>query len=363
MIKILKNNFKKKIFFINFFIFIFLFLILDFIFSNTIFDANKNSCYQMERFYYELKKNCSGFDKFKSSFPTVKVFTDNQGLRIGKNTKRGNKEKVFIFGDSFAFGVGLEYEETFSGILENKLPDYIFYNFSVGSYSPTVHLFNLNKQINLENLPKKIILFLDMTDINDEAARWTDNHEKPSLLSSKHFDEFYQKKNFLHKNFTVTRGFVHFINFQIRLLRSKIANKNNDNLKTSLQAGFTYRELDELGSHYKDGIFNLGLKKINEKINHISNISKKINAEFYLVIYPYAETLVFGQEKFNWENYANEICNINNCRLINIFPIFSEYKKNNINWYSDLYFIGDEHLSAGGNRILANELLNKIFIK
>ena len=47
------------------------------------------------------------------------------------------------------------------------------------------------------------------------------------------------------------------------------------------------------------------MDKIKKKISHISDISKKIDSEFYLVIYPYAETLVYGQQKFNWENFPD----------------------------------------------------------
>lgn len=254
----------------------------------------------------------------------------------------------------------MEYEDTISGILENKLKAYDFYNFAVGSYSPTVHLFNLEKQIQMGNVPSKIILLLDMTDINDEAARWIIKDGIPVLQNTYHYDNFHQKEKFFHKNFRVTRSFFHFINYQTRMLRSQ-HRSHLDYVKTSLQAGFTYREIDELGDHYKNGIFKYGLEKIKEKIISISNISKKINSEFYLIIYPYAETLIFGQEKYNWEKYASEICNLNYCKLINTFDIFRNYKLNNKNWYKDLYFIGDEHFNSRGNSIIAYEILNKIF--
>ena len=93
--------------------------------------------------------------------------------------------------------MGFEYEQTISGILENRFRENSFYNFAVGSYSPTVHLFNLEKQINLGNFPKKIILLLDIKYVNDEAARWRINDDKPELLNSKHYDEFYKKKFFI----------------------------------------------------------------------------------------------------------------------------------------------------------------------
>lgn len=356
------NNFKKIIL-INLFIFFILFFILDYFLSNSIFDAKKNSCYQIEKFFYNLKKNCSGFDKFKSSFPTVKVFTDEQGLRIGKNTKKKNKEKVFIFGDSFTFGVGLKFEDTFTGILENKIKNFDFYNFAVGSYSPTVHLFNLETQIQLKNYPSKIIMFLDMTDVHDEAARWKVDLGKPILSNTAMYDDFNRKEKFFHKNFKVSRSFLHYINYQFRIYRSQINPDNLQKIKTSLQAGFTYKNLNELGNHYHGDTFIKGLEKIRDKIFLASNIAKKVNSEFYLVIYPYGETIEFGQDKFNWENFAEEICQNDKCKLINTFNAFINYKTKNKNWYSDLFFVGDEHFNVGGNKIIADELFLKIFSK
>jgi len=350
-----------RIIVINFVIFFIVFFIFDYFLSNTIFDPKKNSCYHIEKFFYNLKKNCSGFDKFKSSFPTVKVFTDEQGLRIGKNTKKNNKEKVFIFGDSFTFGVGLKFEDTFTGILENKLKNFDFYNFAVGSYSPTVHLFNLETQIQLNNYPSKIIMLLDMTDVHDEAARWKVVLGKPTLSDTAMNNDLNKKEKFFHENFQVSRTFLHYINYKFRIYRSQNNPDNLNKIKTSLQAGFTYRNLDELGDHYQGDIFTKGLEKIREKIFLISNIAKKINSEFYLVIYPYGETLVFGQDYFSWENFAEEVCQNQKCKLINTFNTFRNYKKNNKSWYSDLFFVGDEHFNVGGNKIIADELVSKIF--
>jgi len=357
------HNRLEKIILINLFIFFISFFILDFILSNTIFDAKKNSCYQIEKFFYNLKKNCSGLDKFKSSFPTVKVLTDEQGLRIGKNTEKNYKEKVFIFGDSFTFGVGLKFEDTFTGILENKIKNYDFYNFAVSSYSPTLHLFNLKKQIQLKNYPSKIIMLLDMTDVHDEAVRWKGDLGKPILSDTAMFDDFNRKEKFFHKNFKVSRSFLNHIKYQFRIYRSQNNTNNLNKIKTSLQAGFTYRNLDELGNHYQGDIFTRGLEKIREKIFLISNISKKINSEFYLVIYPYGETIEFGQDNFNWENFAEEVCQNQKCKLINTFNTFINYKKNNKNWYSDLFFVGDQHFNIGGNKLIADELIFKIFLK
>ncbi len=84
-----------------------------------------------EKFYYELKKNCRGKYRFKKSFPIVETTTDEMGLRVGKKSFPKNKDKknIFIFGDSFTYGVGIEFEKTFAGLLEKKYENYNVYNF------------------------------------------------------------------------------------------------------------------------------------------------------------------------------------------------------------------------------------------
>ena len=88
---------------------------------------------------------------------------------------------------------------------------------------------------------------------------------------------------------------------------------------------------------------------------------QKNNSELYLVIYPWPETLEFGQALFNWENFAKEVCAKDKCNLINTFSAFRNKKNNDKFWYSNLYFIGDEHLNAKGNKFLAAILEKKIF--
>ena len=70
--------------------------------------------------------------------------------------------------------------------------------------------------------------------------------------------------------------------------------------------------------------------------------------------------IVYGQEYFNWVNFAKDICNKNKCKIIDSFPIFQQYKQKNKDWSSKLYFIGDEHFNKQGAKLLANAVLMKI---
>ena len=47
---------------------------------------------------------------------------------------------------------------------------------------------------------------------------------------------------------------------------------------------------------------------MSKNLSEISLMSNNIDSEFYIVIFPWAETLEYGQDSFNYENYAFETC-------------------------------------------------------
>ena len=145
---------KLKIVLFNIIVFLIFFPIFDVIASNFFLKISDRTCYVLEKHYYELKKDCSGKQQFKSSFPVINVKTDKYGLRTNKiRDKENEKEKILFFGDSMTFGVGIDYKKTFVGLLEDKFTNYDFYNFGVGSYSPSVHLYKLELAIKNKLLP------------------------------------------------------------------------------------------------------------------------------------------------------------------------------------------------------------------
>mgnify|MGYP006131151981 FL=1 len=347
-------------------IFLISFLSIDVVLSNTSLNLKKKSCNIIERFYLELKKNCSGKEKFKSGFPIVNIYTDDQGLRIAKDHKRANKNKIFIFGASMTFGTGLEYENSIIGVLENQYPNYEFYNFSTGSYSPTAYLYQLKKQLEKNQTPQKVILFLSLADIFNEGVVWSgyDKNGKPLLASDFAYRKNNENEKFIHKNFIVSRSIAHSLNKKMRIVRSRtqMEEENDYKIKSSIQGGYTYRSIDELKPFYTDEIFSEGKKKLKLRIAEISNILKNNNVEFYLVIFPFAENIEYGQEIFNWEKYSQNLCStINSCNFVNTFHTFKKFKKDNINWYSKLFFIGDEHYTQEGHKLFAKDVGQKIF--
>ena len=332
--------------------------------------AKKDDCFKFEQRYYELKKNCSGKHRFKKAFPSVDIFTDEYGLRVSKNLKRNNNlENIFILGDSFTFGVGLDYKKTYVGLIESRMKDYNFYNFAVPSYSPSVYPYKLKKISKLRILPKKIIMFLDLTDVHDEAARWFVDKDfgKPYLSNNEIFEKNKKEKNnFKKKNFKISVQLASLINFNLRSLRSKIRNtlKNKEKdsvLMNTFQGEFTYTDLSKLNRQFwKEETFSIGIENIKKNINLISKFAKEYDSEFYLVLYPWAETLEYGQKSFNWSNFGKDLCANNMCTLIDTSNSFLNYKTTNKNWSNQIYFPSDIHFNNLGAKILADSLKGKL---
>ena len=356
---------KKKIFYsLNIFFLMLFILSIDFTLSKIVY--KKDHCFNFQYYksghFYDLKKNCKSKYRFKSGFPNVNFHTNSLGLRVNdqtKNEKSNLKKNIFLFGDSFTFGVGLEYENTYAGLLEKKLPKYNFYNFAVGSYSPTVHLYRLNQAIDNGLIPNKIILFLDLTDVIDESQRWF--FDQNLQLPIRPEDRFETKKSFFKNNFKLTYDLINMMRYSLRLIKENFKNQKL-NIKTSIQGQFTYTEIEKLDKRFwKKNDLKNGLNKIEQNINEISRLAKKNNSEFYLVVYPWAETLFYGQKIFNWSDFANKLCIINNCTTINAFTSFEKYKLENKDWQRKLYFIGDEHFNKEGAKLLAETVLQKVF--
>ena len=131
--------------------------------------------------------------------------------------------------------------------------------------------------------------------------------------------------------------------------------------------GYIYTNFEELtGCNTKEkktsfwtcGGVEKGLKKIEERLKKIGSLSNSINAELYIIIFPWPDTLNFGQINFNWEQYSDHLCKISKCKnVINLFPEFLEIKKNKNDWLEYLYLHNDIHLTPEANKITANKIL------
>ena len=160
----------KKLIYIIFILFLSL-LLTAFLDYKIGYKFLKEPKYRITKYDHDLRKNLKIFERGNV------LYTNNYGFKNkdGSKLKDKNIDIAFI-GDSFTEGIAIKYEDTFVGIFEEETKKSVV-NLGVSSYSPSIYYekikFYLNKGFNF----KEVIVFIDISDIQDEAAYYIeDNH-------------------------------------------------------------------------------------------------------------------------------------------------------------------------------------------
>lgn len=360
---------KSKIFLF----YIFLFLISDAVYSNFFYNSNyKSNCTFSHNKLTFLEKNCSFKQKYIRRVSPYNVLTDKFGFRSSGKKFNSNKENIFYFGDSFAYGLGLDYSKTFVGKIEKAKNDYNHLNFSLQGYSPTVYLYQFKEMIKKKIYPKKIILSLDFTDIFEEINRQSAREEINETINAVYsansttiFKEDFNDNTFKKKNFKASVFIAQSINSFFRNIRLLISQKISEPTlepgKTTV-GNFLYTPFEDLNTTFSDkSSFSDVIKSISVTIKEIGNLSKDLETDLYILIYPYPDTMRFGQKYFNWEEYAKNICIESGCKkLLNSFPAFDEFKNKNEDWLGKLFIDGDLHHSELGHTIISELIISEL---
>jgi hypothetical protein len=121
-----------------------------------------------DKLIYDLKPNLD------ISFVNVPVKTNSCGIRGPERpiAKPNNTYRIALLGDSFAFGWGLKFEDTFGQVIENNLnrvfsggPHFEVLNFGVPGYS-TFQEVSLLKFKGLDFQPDAVVVFLHENDFD-----------------------------------------------------------------------------------------------------------------------------------------------------------------------------------------------------
>ena len=345
-----------------------LFLIADIIFSNYIYkDDFSHSCVTNNNEFWELIPNCNVTEKYVKNSKPYKVLTDKNGLRFSGLPRDPKKKNIIFLGDSFTYGLGLSYEDTYIGYLEEKNLNYNLLNYGVIGYSPSVYHYQLNKIISSKVNFDKIILTLDITDFAEESSQWSYENDDEYPTSINGFKkEVESKKSFKERNLKASRFVASKVNNFFRNIKLTFANNTREKNKipgSSEMGKFLYTDIKNTDQNLWSPLgFEKGVKKIEKKIEIISTLAKSNNAEFYILIWPWPDTLRFGQKKFNLEKFSKELCIKSDCqKVINVFAKFENIKKIDKNWLNNLYIHDDLHTNKLGNKVIGETIMKDVF--
>jgi len=360
---------------------VFIFFVLDLLIGNYIykktlrknyFDIDTNMGTTHSVYHHGNKKNyktdSAGWGTLKYSF-----CTDSNGFRniCGEINKSKNFD-IAIIGDSQTEGFGVNYENTFTYLISRKLRNKKIANLAVSSYSPAIYFSKINYLLNKNYKFKEIIVFLDLSDLHDDATKYKLVNDKVISKKIDSGNENYMTKSafknekglvsvkdklmfFLSRNLKVTN---HIIISTDNFLISKGIKKKLIPywIENDPRSSWTY-SYDK--SWYEKKKFEDVLKISLSSMEKLSSLLIKKNIELSVVVFPWPGTIKNDNENNLQLKIWREFC-LSKCK--NFFdlmkPFFILKKKDGYREVYFKYFIdGDIHLNENGHRLVAENFL------
>jgi len=329
--------------------------------------------------WYELNANYSGQDRYGRFLIDVK--TDAQGFRVPINTSSAHpkdrqisKPTLVFFGDSFTYGVGSSWEQSFVGQVAKRYAGNVI-NAGVVSHSPTPHHYRINRLLRHGTLPPGaiVVMAIDISDVQDEASRWVPGNAEPIERQSSAAAAVVRRQGaaaaatkinrqtaepfFSPRNFQLT----HRIYYSLEgLVKRFLDHWQARNLERS---AFTHRPWSQLDRSYQPLGVAGGLKQLRQQVQQAARLSASHGHPFWILIYPWPAQLAYD-ERFSWERFIKDSCEPKVCSgVINTFPAFRRNvgaDRSAAKWQNHLYLHGDVHFTPAGNAVIAESVLQAL---
>ncbi len=264
----------------------------------------------------------------------VSVNINEYGLREKKELTDSDEDDVFVVGDSFSFGHGVEEEERFSNVMQNLFSDSIkVYNIAISSS----HILNYQKRLDYVKKNggqvKKIIVGLcmenDILDYDKVYREWQSRGEQKKS---------YSFKKWLHHNSCLYNFFA-------------ISMKSEGGVRSFLvRTGII-----------KDVILSYESKKINnlELNSSIIQLQKLIGeTESLVVLIPSQLIWVDGHKEITLDNHQRfiELLKANQIQYLDAKTILENHS---INPLQTLHFKYDGHWNKNAHKLIAEAIFQK----
>ena len=304
---------------------------------------NSSSVCKICRFHPEL-----GWETTPSKTVTngeITYATNSMGMRSGEVDP--SRENILIVGDSVAFGLGVNNDETISHYLENDKKinrlEYQVLNISVPGFGIGQYYLNLKRNIDLLN-PKLILLVINTeNDQQDTRQEMNFGRSKPILTS--------QNDRLVNLNPNISRFSCDNLRARLRFTKFLIGNCESiitESNKVNISIGMIINAIRKLGIQ-KEAPTLIVLSPALAAVKFAA-CSKKI---------PKDTCLEHDDAFYNVYGYFKKIMESNKIPYIDFLTHLVEYSKEQP--ISSLYGKGDiHHFSPKGNYILAQTIAKRL---
>lgn len=289
------------------------------------------------------------------------------------------KRRILIMGDSHSEGVGLGFEDTFTGQLKamTSTADMEFLNASAVSYSPRIHYLKTKYLIEETGLKfDELIVLIDLSDLQNEIVYQNFEPRIPGWAGRRwfHFSNQISNRSFtLHtfKNIRQARQTNRFIRKSEIFDEYRESDEHVDALQlyASFFSGFDDRTLlsnplfHGVGMWMYDENFaelaKKGLEIGAENMQRLVELTREHNIDLTITVHPWPEQIARGDTEDIYVEFWKEFASENKIGFINFYPVFID-PPISASMGFELFIPGDNHWNRTGNWLVANELLNHL---
>ena len=255
---------------------------------------------------------------------------------------------IAFIGDSFTEGVGVNYEDTFVGRIENNFDDLKIANLGVVSYSPSIYFTKLRYLLENGYKFKRVIIYFDISDIYDDNRKY-------KLID----DKISRKKSAILSNIQRTlKSSFPFLAYSTKVLKNDVFKKSTDTINKCTYLDFCH---EKSSWTFNNKFF--GDKEINKSLKFMEmthELLQKNDIKMSVGIYPWPAQILHDNSQSRIVKLMNNFC-VNKCEFFfnNFTDFFNEIiftdKEKIISKY---YIEGDVHFNS-----LGNEKIFKNFVR
>lgn len=313
---------------------------------------------QLDHGWYQLKPSFRGQDYWGSRI--YDVVTDEHGFRVDdrRPIKPGPGQVIFL-GDSFTYGVNGPSAETFVGMYDEASSVKVL-NAGVPSYSLTPYLQTYRRALQQHALAAThdVILMIDMSDVEDEAAVWGDGPEHPVERRIRDTTPPAGVPRVVARSVRDRLRMTHAVYEAIRYRLLRIPNAAEFDQYRSAFTWDDWAMLDQVPASHSgyapDGVAK-ALDRVRDKIHAIGELASRSGGRVFVGVYPWPGQIVHAPH-FDWPGFVRESCRGVCAGVIDTFPAFAARAAADSGWYKALYIFNDVHFSEAGNRLVFEQI-------
>ena len=323
--------------------------------------------------HHAFKPNCAFIDHWgKDSY---EFFTNSLGFRderIRQVPLADPRPRILMLGDSMTEGK-LAWRDSYVGRITAHFPQYDFLNGGSWGYSPSNYL-NVTRMVLAKGVEfDEVIVFIDITDVQDEAAFYRDLDASGAVTGPKQqrwITSWYAKWRFRIARHLMLTNYV-FELFDRFLVRHGSYYQPGGGLGDPFDreySAWTYRkvnETDPFSAGYAPLGVEGGIAKEKAKMSLLWQELEKRDIPISVVVDLHPAQILHDTADSRpvciWREWCEGKCK----RFISLFPVFLAVKDQCPRyepgcWYSNLFVFGDVHYNAAGNTLVADTVIKSL---